>query len=61
MYFLGVPTTRSPSIVTSDSLVVRDIKYNGNPIKVTRKQKQAKAKTKAVGNNCLFKRNDAQS
>ncbi|KAM9816193.1 selenoprotein O1 [Syngnathus typhle] len=31
MYFLHVPTTRAGSVVTSDSKVVRDIYYSGNP------------------------------
>lgn len=31
MFFLGVPTTRAGSVVTSDSRVVRDVYYNGNP------------------------------
>jgi uncharacterized protein YdiU (UPF0061 family) len=33
LYHLGIPTTRAGSIVTSDSLVIRDIKYDGHPIK----------------------------
>ena len=32
MHHLGVPTTRAGACVTSDSRVVRDIFYNGNPI-----------------------------
>ena len=32
MHHLGVPTTRAGSCVTSDSRVVRDIFYSGNPI-----------------------------
>ena len=32
MHYLGVPTTRAGTCVTSDSRVVRDIFYNGNPI-----------------------------
>lgn len=32
MYYLGVPTTRSGSVVTSDSTVIRDPLYNGNVI-----------------------------
>ncbi|KAI6646551.1 Selenoprotein O [Oopsacas minuta] len=32
MYNLGVPTTRAGSCITSDSRVVRDIFYSGNPI-----------------------------
>uniref|UniRef100_A0A667Y6L1 Selenoprotein O n=1 Tax=Myripristis murdjan TaxID=586833 RepID=A0A667Y6L1_9TELE len=31
MFFLGVPTTRAGSVVTSDSKVIRDIYYSGNP------------------------------
>lgn len=31
MYFLGVPTTRALSLVTTGDLVNRDILYNGNP------------------------------
>ncbi|KAM9352166.1 selenoprotein O1 [Symphorus nematophorus] len=31
MFFLGVPTTRAGSIVTSDSKVIRDVYYSGNP------------------------------
>nr|XP_061813304.1 protein adenylyltransferase SelO-1, mitochondrial-like isoform X1 [Nerophis lumbriciformis] len=31
MFFLGVPTTRAGSVVTSDSKVVRDIYYSGHP------------------------------
>ncbi|XP_030646614.1 selenoprotein O1 isoform X3 [Chanos chanos] len=31
MYALGVPTTRAGSLVTSDSRVMRDVFYNGNP------------------------------
>uniref|UniRef100_A0A8C6WW32 Selenoprotein O n=1 Tax=Neogobius melanostomus TaxID=47308 RepID=A0A8C6WW32_9GOBI len=31
MFFLGVPTTRAGSVVTSDSKVLRDINYNGHP------------------------------
>ncbi|XP_068169960.1 selenoprotein O1 isoform X2 [Antennarius striatus] len=31
MFFLGVPTTRAGSLVTSDSRVVRDIYYSGHP------------------------------
>lgn len=30
MFFLGVPTTRAGSVVTSDSRVIRDVYYNGN-------------------------------
>ncbi|XP_058501163.1 selenoprotein O1 isoform X2 [Solea solea] len=30
MFFLGVPTTRAGSIVTSDSTVIRDVYYSGN-------------------------------
>lgn len=32
MYALGIPTTRSGSIITSDSTVVRDLLYDGHPI-----------------------------
>lgn len=31
MFFLGVPTTRAGSIVTSDSKVIRDVYYSGHP------------------------------
>uniref|UniRef100_G3PJI5 Selenoprotein O n=1 Tax=Gasterosteus aculeatus aculeatus TaxID=481459 RepID=G3PJI5_GASAC len=31
MHFLGVPTTRAASVVTSDTRVVRDVYYSGNP------------------------------
>jgi uncharacterized protein YdiU (UPF0061 family) len=31
MYYLGVPTTRSLSLVTTGDKVLRDILYNGNP------------------------------
>ncbi|KAK2842004.1 hypothetical protein Q5P01_012204 [Channa striata] len=31
MFFLDIPTTRAGSIVTSDSRVIRDVYYNGNP------------------------------
>jgi len=30
-YYLGIPTTRSASVVTSDTAVIRDIFYTGNP------------------------------
>jgi hypothetical protein len=30
MHYLGVPTTRAGTVVTSDSRVLRDIFYNGN-------------------------------
>lgn len=33
MHFLGVPTTRAGSCVTSDSKIIRDIFYNGNAIR----------------------------
>lgn len=33
MYHLGVPTTRAGTLVTSDSYVIRDIKYDGHPIR----------------------------
>lgn len=32
LYHLGVPTTRAASLITSDSKVVRDLRYTGNPI-----------------------------
>lgn len=32
MYYLGIPTTRAGTLVTSSSEVVRDLKYDGNPI-----------------------------
>ena len=32
IHHLGIPTTRAGSCVTSDSRVVRDIFYDGNPI-----------------------------
>lgn len=31
MHFLGVPTTRAACVVTSDTRVVRDVYYSGNP------------------------------
>uniref|UniRef100_A0A1A8ETQ3 Selenoprotein O n=1 Tax=Nothobranchius korthausae TaxID=1143690 RepID=A0A1A8ETQ3_9TELE len=31
MFFLGVPTTRAGSVVTSDSRVLRDVHYSGHP------------------------------
>ncbi|KAM9377891.1 selenoprotein O1 [Pholidichthys leucotaenia] len=31
MFFLGVPTTRAGSVVTSDSRVIRDVYYSGHP------------------------------
>ncbi|MEQ2209920.1 Protein adenylyltransferase SelO-1, mitochondrial [Xenoophorus captivus] len=31
MFFLGIPTTRAGSVVTSDSKVLRDVYYSGNP------------------------------
>lgn len=31
MFFLGIPTTRAGSVVTSDSRVVRDVYYSGHP------------------------------
>ncbi|TKS73193.1 Selenoprotein O [Collichthys lucidus] len=31
MFFLGIPTTRAGSIVTSDSKVIRDVYYSGHP------------------------------
>jgi len=33
MHFLGIPSTRAGSCVTSDSRIIRDIFYNGNPIR----------------------------
>jgi len=32
MHYLGIPTTRAGTLVTSSSEVVRDLKYDGNPI-----------------------------
>ena len=32
MHHLGIATTRAGSCITSDSAVVRDIFYNGNPV-----------------------------
>ncbi|KAL6107063.1 selenoo [Pungitius sinensis] len=32
MHFLGVPTTRAASVVTSDTRVIRDVYYSGNPL-----------------------------
>ena len=29
MYYLGIPTTRAATLITSDTYVNRDIKYNG--------------------------------
>uniref|UniRef100_A0A3Q3BSH3 Selenoprotein O n=2 Tax=Kryptolebias marmoratus TaxID=37003 RepID=A0A3Q3BSH3_KRYMA len=31
MFFLGVPTTRAGSVVTSDTKVIRDVYYSGHP------------------------------
>ena len=31
MHFIGVPTTRAGSCVVSDSTVIRDMFYDGNP------------------------------
>lgn len=31
IFFLGLPTTRAGSVVTSDSRVIRDVYYSGNP------------------------------
>ena len=31
MYYLGIPTTRAGTCVTSDDYVIRDIFYDGNP------------------------------
>lgn len=33
MFHLGIPTTRAGTCVTSDSEVIRDIFYDGNPKK----------------------------
>lgn len=33
MHFLGIPTTRGGSCVTSDTRIIRDIFYDGNPIR----------------------------
>lgn len=33
MHFLGIPTTRAGSCVTSDTRITRDIFYDGNPIR----------------------------
>ncbi|KAJ7390021.1 hypothetical protein OS493_027545 [Desmophyllum pertusum] len=33
MHFLGIPTTRAGSCVTSDTRIIRDIFYDGNPIR----------------------------
>lgn len=32
MHHLGIPSTRAGSCVTSETLVERDIFYNGNPV-----------------------------
>eukprot|EP01116_Phalansterium_solitarium_P010806 TRINITY_DN260_c2_g1_i1.p1 TRINITY_DN260_c2_g1~~TRINITY_DN260_c2_g1_i1.p1 ORF type:complete len:664 (+),score=178.54 TRINITY_DN260_c2_g1_i1:1178-3169(+) len=32
MAYLGVPTTRAGTLITSDTKVIRDVFYNGNPI-----------------------------
>jgi len=32
LYHLGIPTTRAGTIITSDTKVVRDLKYDNNPI-----------------------------
>ena len=32
IHFLGIPTTRAGTCITSESTVVRDIFYDGNPI-----------------------------
>lgn len=32
MHHLGIPTTRAGTIVTSDTRVIRDVFYTGNPI-----------------------------
>jgi serine/tyrosine/threonine adenylyltransferase len=31
MFYLGIPTTRAGTCITSDDYVVRDIFYDGNP------------------------------
>lgn len=31
MFYLGIPTTRAGTCVTSDDYVIRDIFYDGNP------------------------------
>ena len=33
MFYLGIPTTRAGTCVTSDDYVIRDIFYDGNPKK----------------------------
>jgi uncharacterized protein YdiU (UPF0061 family) len=33
MHHLGVPTTRAGCVITSDTYVIRDLKYDGHPIK----------------------------
>lgn len=33
MHFLGIPTTRAATCITSDTFVNRDVSYDGNPIK----------------------------
>lgn len=32
MHHLGIPTTRAGTCITSESTVIRDIFYSGNPI-----------------------------
>eukprot|EP00026_Physarum_polycephalum_P003847 Phypoly_transcript_03863.p1 GENE.Phypoly_transcript_03863~~Phypoly_transcript_03863.p1 ORF type:complete len:736 (+),score=121.16 Phypoly_transcript_03863:278-2209(+) len=32
LYYLGIPTTRAATVVTSDTTVMRDLQYTGNPI-----------------------------
>eukprot|EP01111_Echinosteliopsis_oligospora_P015097 TRINITY_DN5854_c0_g2_i2.p1 TRINITY_DN5854_c0_g2~~TRINITY_DN5854_c0_g2_i2.p1 ORF type:complete len:721 (+),score=199.81 TRINITY_DN5854_c0_g2_i2:102-2165(+) len=32
LFYLGIPTTRAATVVTSDTKVIRDLKYTGNPI-----------------------------
>ena len=31
MHALGVPTTRAGCVITSDTFVIRDLRYDGNP------------------------------
>lgn len=33
MFWLGIPTTRAGIVITSDTYVIRDLRYNGNPIR----------------------------
>jgi uncharacterized protein YdiU (UPF0061 family) len=32
MYHLGVPTTRSLSLILTETSILRDVMYDGNPI-----------------------------